>query len=328
MTHDAFTIDEVREGLWCIGLHAPEGLEPLIGPRTNVYLSRSPAGPIGLVNTGRGEHAPALLAALAELEVEPDAVDRVLLTTFEPDSVGNVGLFDWADYLMVCPDRKIARNFSRWLGEQRDDLGRYVEHSEDTLELDSDPKTLEVVYPREPATIPVVSLRNGMKIVVGALELEVLTTPGFDQGHALFWSGDVLFSSNIVFDGLPDVPVEVQGYLVALERALNLEPTVALPNRGRPQKRGTWSLQRALRWANNYLSNIGAALAGGVTLTEYLERDLGHAGDTPTTFALQMRRHKPFLDELARTRMVDTAGEGFEVRYGINVDDPRERLRR
>ncbi len=324
---DSWEVHEIGS-MTRIELARPEALTEPLASSTNVYLSVSDAGDIGLVNSGHPLQRDALREALASLDITPPQIDRVVYTSWEVDSLGNSELFASAAHMVVSPDMQRPRDYGGWVDEMRGEVRGYLDWLE-SKDVDLHDAELDSLYPEMPDKLAFMPIRPGLKVCVGSLELEVIATPGFDPGHALLWSADhrTLFCGNIEFDGLPSHIREVQGYLISVERSIELNPELVLPGRGAPQPRGVWSLRRTLRWANNYLSNVGAALVGGPTLAEFVERDRGRGPENPVEFALLMRQYRPFLDELARSRMIEIEGKGLDIRYGIDVEDPRAKLR-
>ena len=127
--------------------------------------------------------------------------------------------------------------------------------------------------------------------------------------------------------GLPAWIDEVQGYLVGIERAMKVQPSLLLPNHGRPSPRGSWTLQSAMRWSNNFLTNLTSVLGGGATVVEIVERDVGRGLEPGLEDALRLVQIRPYLRELERTRAIRTDGTGWSRKWGVNIQDPNAQLR-
>ena len=334
-----YAIHPIDETLWQIALDAPPELPAPLDHPTNVYLlggggdgSGSPA----LVNVGHPAQFAALSEALRELGVSPSAIERIVYTSWRIDAMGGATNFPRADHFALSPDMVAPRRYESWLATQREDLrgiGLTMLESEAPVEAWRRERLDEVVgrwLPPSTDEFAVIPLRDGHTIAAGSLRLEVVAAPGPNPGHALLFdaSKGYLFSGELAMSGLPEAVERAEPYLIAIERAQGLEPTMLLPNHGDAVRRAAWHLKRISRFANNFLSNLAAALVTAPTLDEFVARDQGHRSDDLAEHVLAMRRYRPFLDELVTAGMIKTEGEGLERRYGVDVEDPRDpRLR-
>jgi hypothetical protein len=86
-------------------------------------------------------------------------------------------------------------------------------------------------------------------------------------------------------------------------------------------------IKRALSFLNNFLSNAPAAMHEAPTVLEFIETDRGHRLEDLAEMVFALQRFRRPMDELARARMIETEGKGLSRRYGVDVDDPRNKVR-
>jgi glyoxylase-like metal-dependent hydrolase (beta-lactamase superfamily II) len=328
-----FEIERVTDTLHRIGLEKPEDYPPPIGQASNVYLldGEYPA----LVNAGHPSQFDALCQALHELDVAPSQIHRVVHTSWRIDVLGAAPSFPGADHFVLSPDMMQPRDYESYVAARRD---AFIADAREIVEQhggygDEDLEAAEAFsrryWPRMTRRLNFVPLRSGHTVAAGTFEFEAIEAPGANPGNlALYDRGkDVLFCGDITLKGMPDFIDDVQPYLVSLERLLKIEAEHLLPNFGKASPRSQWMIKRALSFLNNFLSNAPAAMHEAPTVIEFIETDRGHQLDSLVELVFEMQRYRRPMDELARARMIDTEGKGLSKRYGVDVEDPRERLR-
>lgn len=290
---------------------------------TNVYLLEgdSPA----LVGAGHPVNTDDLVAALAEHDVAASQIRRIVVGSWHPAVLGGVAAFPRADWFVATPDMIAPRHYDTWLDERRaafvglvdEILERKADWDRDRLE-----PWLERAFPRVTDHLDFIPVRTGQLIEAGGLELEVVAAPGPNPGHAVLWNAthELAFTADLRTQGLPAHVSQARDYLVGLERAMDLEPTWMLPTHGAPSPNARWRLKSMLQFCNNFLSNVAMTLVGGKTVLEFVDADLGHPPETLIEYVEEVRRRRPFLEELAASGMVETAGEGLDRRYGTDVE--------
>jgi glyoxylase-like metal-dependent hydrolase (beta-lactamase superfamily II) len=137
-----------------------------------------------------------------------------------------------------------------------------------------------------------------------------------------------LFCGDFAMSGLPDRLDNAQAYLVSMDRLAELPSQRVLPNRGRSYTRGRLAVTRAARFINNFLTNAPSVLVQGPTVLEFIERDRGHIIDNAVDLLFVYDVFYTLFEELVRTRTIAAEGEGLRRRYGVDVEDPRKRVRR
>lgn len=286
-------------------------VEPL-GQSVNVFLV---GPPYTLINVGHLSQIDALKAGLRALKVSPGAIERILCTSWSLDVLGGTRHFPRADVFMLSPDGIAPHHFDRWVTSEKTRLGPYFDY------VGADNTFTEMWFDGSPARVEMIPLHVGAIVAAGGLRLEVQALNGFDPGAMMLFDPEakVLFSSEIVLSGLPAAVRNPQGFLGDLDRAAATEAQFIYPNHGFTSAHGKMDIKRAARWANNLLSNARHAMRGGVTLAEFIERDLGYRPDD-AELALRMAAFHPFLDELVDSRVIDAEGTGMERIYGTNVE--------
>ena len=331
VAEDAFQIEKVVDGITRIELASiPEIPEALARP-VNVYVVDGPSP--ALINTGHPRQTDALLAALRSCDITPAQIERIIATSWRIDVVGAANQFPRADLFVQSPDMATPRDFEMQIDTRRRrlrELAADIAGECDDVRRQPVEEAVERYYPRMTRDLRFAPLRNGHFVHAGDRRFEVLATAGPGPGHmALYCEQDqLLFCGDFAMTGLPDRLDDTQAYLVSLERLAELPAELVLPNGGRTFRQGRWTVSRASNFLNNFLSNAPAALVRSPTVLEFVERDRGGSIDDPVDLALTYERFRHLFDELVRTRTIAAEGQGIERRYGIDVDDPRDKLRR
>lgn len=327
-------IDQVTDDIHRICLDKPSGLPGPAGEPVNVYLlgGEAPA----LINAGHPAQFEPLCSALRELGVEISEIERVLYTSWDIEVLGAAANLPNVDHFVFSPDMVAPSNYEAHIAERRAEMRQLaeglvdLEDAYDADDLDAVDAFVSAYYPPVPANLKFIPVRSGHTVCAGNYCFEAIAAPGPDAGHVVFYDAAkrVLFGGNFSATGLPTHIVEVQSYLISLERLQKLDIDTLLLNHGKPvKKRGGWTFRRALRFVNNFMSTAPAAMHQAPTVVEFIERDLGHPIDDLAELILQLERYKAPMDELVRARMIDAEGEGLARRYGTDVEDDRAPLR-
>lgn len=327
-------IDRVNDDITRITLDKPDGLPALASEPTNVYLLHGDAP--ALVDAGHPSQFDALCRALRELDMEVSDLERIVYTSWNVEVLGAAANLPNVDHFVFSPDMAEPSDFEAHLAARRAQFRSLAERvvaqeeSYDEDDLENVDAFLSAFYPPMPSNLRFIPLRSGHVVAAGSFRFEVMATPGPAPGHVVLYDAQkrTLFGGNFSASGLPEHMEEVQAYLISLERLQKLDVDTLLPTRGRPvEKRGDWTLRRALRFLNNFMNSAPAAMHNAPTVIEFIERDLGHHIDNLAELVLQLERYKAPMDELVRARMIDAEGEGLARRYGVDVDDDRAALR-
>ena len=329
-------IERVTEQVHRIALDTPDGWpEPVSGP-TNVFLLGADSHAPALVNAGHPAQFEALCAALRQVDLDPSDIERVVATSWGIDVLGAAANLPNVDLFVLSPDMVDPRDYERYIAAERKafrSTAQEIIEAHDAYET-SDMEAVEAFvaqyFPPMPSALAFVPIRSGHTLACADFEFEVIATPGPADGHLSLYDADrrVLCSGAFTVTGLPRQIDEVQPYLISLERLLELDVDTLLPNRGEPVRdRGDWTLRRALRFLNNFMSNAPAAMHAAPTVIEFIERDLGHPIERLEELVIQMGRYKAPMDELVRSKMIDAEGRGLKRRYGVDIEDPRAPLR-
>ena len=330
-TVEDYRVHEIADDITRIELAPVQGVSAGLARSTNVYLidGASPA----LINAGHPGQSTALSRALRDCGVSPAGIERIVATSWLVDVVGGAVQFPQADLFVLSPDMEAPRDYEMHLESRRrqiTDVAQQIAGVRDDFRQQPVEDAVERYFPRMTRDLRFAPLRNGQFVQAGPLNLEVLATEGpapghmglYDKNRQLLWCGDFSLS------GLPNRLRDTQAYLVGLERLAELPSKLALPNEGRVFRQGRWTVSRAANFLNNFLSNAPAVLVRAPTVLDFIERDRGGAVDDPVELVAEYQRFRHLFDELVRTRTVAAEGQGMERRYGIDVDDPREKLRR
>ncbi|MBA2662020.1 MAG: MBL fold metallo-hydrolase [Bradymonadaceae bacterium] len=317
-----------------ISLSKPAGLAQPAGRSNNVYLLLGEA--CALINAGHPSQFQSLLAAIREAGITPAHIERVIYTSWDVDMLAGASNFLQADHFVFSADMVEPTSLEKHVDAQREAFRATARQLRDHIitadgaDLGSVEAFIAAYYPPVTEQFKGIPLRGGHFVRAGNLELEVLATPGPTAGHACLYSADRkwLFSGNFSMAGLPEEIVEVQAYLIGLERLMKLSVERLLPAFGQAYERGNWTLGRALRFMNHFLSSAPSALVQGPTVLEFIERDLGYRPDDLVELVFAFRKYRALFDELVRTHNIEARGIELARRYGTDIDDPRASIRR
>lgn len=330
-----YELERVSDDIHRITLSKPAGLPELYSAPTHIYLlgGASPA----LINAGHPAQFDALAEALRELGVGLGGVERVLYTSWDIEVLGAAANMPGVDHFVFSPDMVEPSHFEAQIAAERDAF-RGVARALVDLDIGfgaDDLKGVESVisayFPPMPARMSIIPLRNAHTVCAGNFKFEVLATPGPAPGHLSFYdpARRTAFAGGFSTLGIPRKMVGVQPYLISLERLQRLEIDALLLTHELPvMSRGAWSVRRALRFANNFMSTAPAAMHAAPTVVEFIDADLGYRCESLAQMVLQVQRYKVAMDELVRSRMIDASGEGLARKYGTDVEDDRAVLRR
>lgn len=327
----AFHFETVVDGVTRIELPPLSGVRISPSAAANVYLIEDPYP--ALINAGHPAHADLLVDALRSRGITPADVERIIATSWRIDIVGGATQFPRADLFVLSPDMKAPRDYELHVEARRQrltSLATSMAGEVDEFRRQPVDEAIDYFYPRMTRNLRFSPVRNGHFVHAGPLRLEVLATAGPAPGHMALYEADeqLLFCGDFAMSGLPDRIDNTRGYLVSLERLAELPSEQVCPNRGRTFQQGRWTVSRAANFLNNFLSNAPAAFVRAPTVLEFIARDRGTAFDDPVELVLTYELFETLFEELVRTRTVAAEGEGLQRRYGVDVDDPREQLRR
>ncbi len=331
MSRSPFELETIVPGVTRIELPRLSGVPDPLSEPVNVYLIDDPSP--ALINTGHPAHSDHLVAALRACSVTPAQIERIVATSWRVDIIGGATRFPRADLFVLSPDMQAPRDYEMHVGARRQkwgDLTSELAESDDNFRRSPVDEALDQYYPRMTRDLGFAPLRNGHFIQLGPLHLEVLATAGPASGHLALYEAEreLLFCGDFSLSGLPKRIENTRGYLVSLERLAELPSERVFPNRGRHFEQGRWTLSRAANFLNNFLSNAPAVFVRAPTVLEFIERDRGITAEDPVECVVNYELFRTLFDELVRTGTIAAEGEGIQRRYGVDIDDPREKLRR
>ncbi len=230
------------DGLWWFRLPLPYVLDHI-----DLYLLEG-EGERVLVDTGHADDVSQCLLA----QVLGERLDRILVTHFHPDHVGNAGHLA-ARYGSTLAMPRLEWAMARMLAFEPDEAWRAALAAYDRLlgveaELGRRRLALGNVFARAVTPPPgsFQQLRDGMVVRLAGLPFRVMLMGGHAPAHALFYqrerrlliAGDQILPEISPLVGVwPDEPEgnPLGDYLAALERLAGLpEDVLVLPGHGRP----------------------------------------------------------------------------------------------
>jgi len=327
-----FEAESVGDGVTRIGLQKSDRVPGPAGEPNNVYLLEGDAP--ALINAGHPSQFDLLSRAVRSRGVEIAEIGRILHTGWAIDVLGGAKNFPEADHFVRSPDMVRPRNYAAYIDREQRDIRTFADQLRerevfadvDEGEFDA---FLEDYFPPVPSELDFVPVRGGHVVRAADLEFEIVSAPGPGSGHACLYEANRnwLFTGEFALRGMPRRIADVQSYFVSLERLVELDSDRVFPNRGEPRDRGSWTLQGAHRFINNFMSNAPSAMYEEPTVVEFARRDWGHVPDEFARAVLEMRVYRELLEELVRSRMIDAEGEGLDRKFGTDVEDPRGEIR-
>lgn len=327
-----FETESVGDGVTRIALSKSERIPQPAGNPNNVFLLEGDAP--ALINAGHPSQFDRLSRAVHSLGVDIADIGRILYTGWAIDVLGGAKNFPGADHFVRSPDMVRPRNYAAYIDREKRDLRNFAGELRERevfsdVEGDAIDAFLEDYFPPVPSELDFVPVRGGHVVRAADFEFEVVPAPGPGAGHTCLYESnrDWLFTGEFALRGMPRRVADVQSYFVSLERLVELDSGRVFPNRGEPRDRGSWTLQGAHRFINNFMSNAPSAMYEEPTLVEFARRDWGYVPDNFARAVLEMRVYRELLEELVRSRMIDAEGEGLDRKFGTDVEDPRGEIR-
>ena len=288
------------------------------GTPYNVFVLGGPAPT--LIDTGHVGGRASLVAALAALELTPDRIGRIVLTSARPDAIGNVPLFANASVVAASSPQS------------------YREHAESTVapvisiarELLSGPQGHEawsedaVLRFEEEALRDVPEFRpivadDGNVVASASGPLTIRHTPGVDPHAACL----VDERRNELFAGATVVPPSMvrvrspKSYGASLQAISALKPDRVLSAHG-PVQTSYYAVFRSLNLSvSNLVQNMPFALQGPTPVARIAFNDLGYWPRDLIRFAAWVDRFKVMLDELVGSGVASVEGEGAWATYSM-----------
>lgn len=324
----------LTETLWQITLAKPDITHLPYARPNHVYLIKDEHVP-ALINAGHPSQFNALKEALDHLGCPIEQIERLIITSWRPDCLGGVVNFPNADAFVLSPDMIQPNHYQQWIEQERKLRLDFAEQLQDfesfpyTIDMDALQHTLTTAFPDMPGPLNIIPVRTGHTIAAGHLRLEVYDAQGPDEGHMMLYARAQkwLFSGDIIHNGLPEQLYEVRLHLRALERADDLDVQWVLPNHDRVIKRAKLRIKHARLFLENFIDNAPLAMHNDPTLLEFVHQDLGIEPRDIIRYIETVRTYRILLEELGRSRLLDTKGEGLLRRYGVGLNDPRAPIR-
>lgn len=287
----------------------------------NVWVLDGPAPT--LVDTGFAGGRPALVAALAELGVQPSAVGKVLLTSLLPEAVGNVELFPNATVHAVGAPATVAlaEHHAGYRAEIAEVLDGLLGGPDGHPDWDADEAdfALDMYFSGAPDALDLVPVGDGQRVVTAAGLLRAIAAPGADPYAAAWFDPE----SNDLFGGptacrTPKARIrDPKAFTDALAAISALTPDRILPATGGVERSYT-ATYRALNLSlSNLVQNMPFALDGPTPVARIAFRDLGYWPRDVVRFAADVLRFKVVLDELVNSGVAGREGSGAWAEYSM-----------
>lgn len=285
-----------------------------------------------LVNGVHPQHVDRLRQGLQEHGYALEDIERVVYTSWHIEVLGSLFEMPWADHFVFSPDMIAPTDYRAYIQRQRHALEKIAEKlDEEKLKggREAFQDFLDDYFSLPGERMDFIPIQGGHKLRVGPLSCEVLVKRGPSEGHICLLERDreMLFGGELVVSGMPNTVDDVQAYLVSLENLQELDASLLYSNFRGKLKRPSWQIGRTMRFMNNFLNHAPATMYNAPTVREFIENDRGRPVESFSRLVLLINKFKNPLDELERMGMIETDGSGLSKKYGVDVDDPRSRIR-
>lgn len=289
---------------------------PLLQP-TLVYVLKG-ADSVVLINSGHQAQQAELVAALTQLGVHREDVERIVITGVWPDLYGGIELFEGAD---VCTLAATQVHVDRALQGAATDLKGRLASSAASIWPGGPPPRVRT-FLDDYLTIPgrtahAVGLTDGLRLNLAGFLMEVMATPGhLQRGLSLFEPSEGwVFSGDLVqiTDGTcwTTDPDQTMQSFEALERR---EAKQLMPNRGLIGAANV-ALTRGGRTVMGFMTNMPTVVNDTVTPIELVARDLTMSDANSLRFLLFAQGYAALLELLVQTGTFAVEGQGLTARY-------------
>lgn len=300
-------------------------------PRS-VYVLKGPVP--ALVDTGFRTSRGSLVAALAELDVRPERVGRILLTGTGPDRCGNLDLFERAVAARcAAPDsrdgrsawaaerERIERAFSEALGEP----DRPESWDESVLR-----DFFDLVDTPEPDDDDTLWVDDGSPVAAGNFVFDSFETSGLDTHGSAWYAADrrLLFSGDVLSTN-PRPRIRDTGLLlVSIDRLHSLSIAAILPALGAIDHSPRTAFRAAHHFATNLRANVQYRLNEPRSAAGLAMDDLGYWPEDALRFTGRVLLFKQMLDELVGAGVLTTQQADGRTMYRLGAPGERAELSR
>lgn len=305
-----FALQEVAPDLFWVALPTPEGLSQPWGVPRNVFVfaGDSPA----LLDTGYAQTSANLCAALAELGIAPEDIQRIALTSLRADAAGAVHAFP---------------NASVWTAgaAQSDtpddhDHARHAQALRALLRHPNKPETwtdsamerfLALSFPKPPDNVQY--LKDGQPLRLGHYILDALQTEGVGYPSAAYFSADRgwLFpgpTATLTPRPVIDSPGEI---LESLGKLGGMSVKRVFPIRGIIEEHASVFFRALSLYATNLRSNMQYVFNTPQSSIDLAESDFGYLPDDLARFAALVLEYDAVFREFAEAGVIREDSEGY-----------------
>lgn len=300
-------------------LPCPDGVSRPWGFPPNVFVLHGAAP--ALVGTGLPGTEDALRDALDEIGLTPERVARVVLPSARPEALGNVGMFPRAAVFATPPSAAPRSANAALAARVRQAADGLIERGGNDAWTSDVLRAFEASYLAPlPDRLDIVPLRDGQRLRLGTLTLEVMATPGVDPGTLALYEPERrwLFCGPTISLAEEPVPDVAAPYMESLRRISQLEPAAVFPTHGGIERDHRAVFRSAGLATNNLLTNMPFAVPEPLPLPEICRRDLGYFPADLMRFTGTILRYQAMLDELVRTGVAQRDGEGVWAPYRMD----------
>jgi glyoxylase-like metal-dependent hydrolase (beta-lactamase superfamily II) len=277
-----------------------------------------------LIDTGFAAAGDALVDALASLGLRTGDVAKVLLTSLQPEAVGNIGLFEEATVHVVgdvgaeLPLREHLRSARAEVeARARAILAGPDGHPEwdpDEVELG-----LDVLYFGAPDVVTVLPVGDDERVAAAGRALRAIHAPGVDDFGAAWFDTDArLLVGGETLSREPRARFRARDtYGASLAKLGSVEAEVVVASHGLPDRSPGILFRSLSLGASNLAQNIPFALDGPTSPVMIAYRDLGRWPRDLVHFSETVARYQRVLDEMVGFGVATVEGEGPWAPYSM-----------
>lgn len=317
-----FELHEVAPNVHQIALPAPNGIPEPWGRPRNVYVvgGESPS----LIDTGYAATADQLHAALGELGIAPEHIQRIALTSLTQDAIGAAHTFPYA----TC-----------WTALQKEHGNfeplrlRYQEILHALLAFEDKPKGWTAEYAESvtnqvfvASNTPVQYLESGLPLRLGNIVFDALETRGVAYGSCGYYAADRgwLFPGPSMALSPRSVMSDPGAMLDTLGELGGMSVKKILPVRGPVDDVPDIFFRTLSLYATNIRSNMQYVFEDPVSSIDLVLSDFGYLPDDLFDFANRLLIFDAIFREFAEAGVIHQKSEGQHPafpRYSMGAPD-------
>lgn len=310
-----FALQSLAPDLHVVALPAPPDVPLPWGAPRNVYVFTGDAP--ALLDTGHAATIPSLLEALRALDLLPEDIVRVGLTSLAPDAVGGLAAFEDATAWTAAALRHDCWATERARYDAVFDALLAHPHKPETWTRDRADRFLASYFTG--ATLDLRPVQDGQPLRLGNYVLDALQLEGVGMPAAGYFAAD----RGWLFAGptatlTPRPLLDDPGELLASTGKLGaMSVKRVFPVRGLIEEHPPIFFRALSLFTTNMRSNMQHVLSRPLSSIALTEADLGYLPSDMVRFAASVLEYDAIFREFAAAGVIREAGEGLHPAFPL-----------